>query len=171
MLARSVCADATTNIVVPQKSALGVSASAVYRVSRTSNISRMRCCHCSTSDAGASTRRRRTRPLETSGVKISPASIVLPRPTSSATSQRVGHASRTRRQTHNWCGSRSTREFENTPQLSFTERMATARIRESTRAGGAGTAAVEVPTSATARSSARRQSWIPLSKRTMTVSP
>lgn len=58
-----------------------------------SNIAFSRLCHCGTSLAGARTRRRLTLSLAISGIRISPASMVLPRPTSSATSQRKGQRS------------------------------------------------------------------------------
>ena len=86
-----------------------------------SNISRIRTCHCSTRLAGASISSLRTRPDESSGVRMRPASIVLPSPTSSATSHRVGHDSSTRLQTQSWCGSKSMRDREKTPQASLTE--------------------------------------------------
>ena len=78
---------------------------------------------------------RRTVPLAINGQNTSPASIVFPNPTSSATSQRVGHVAKTRRQTHNWCGSNAMREVERTPHVSFTDSMAAACARVTTSIG------------------------------------
>ena len=72
---------------------------------------------------------RRTFPFAISGQNTSPASTVFPKPTSSATSQRVGHASKIRRHTHSWCGSNAIREVERTPHMSFTDSMAAAWAR------------------------------------------
>jgi hypothetical protein len=48
-------------------------------------------------DAGQTTRKRFTVPLASNGHRMRPASIVFPRPTSSATSQRAGQLSSTDR--------------------------------------------------------------------------
>ena len=80
---------------------------------------------------------RRTVPLAINGQNTSPASMVFPNPTSSATSQRVGHVAKTRRQTHNWCGSNAMREVERTPHVSFTDSMAAACARVPLRSGNA----------------------------------
>ena len=58
-------------------------------------------CHCGTSFAGARISSRRTRPDAINGISTKPHSMVLPSPTSSATSQRNGHARFTVRHTHN----------------------------------------------------------------------
>src|ERR1035441_4562184 len=49
--------------------------------------------------SGTDDNRRRTNPLESKGHRTKPASIVLPRPTSSATNHRAGHVERTWRET------------------------------------------------------------------------
>ena len=51
-------------------------------------------------------------PRALSSLRISPASIVLPRPTSSARRKRCGYDVATRWRTPTWCGLISTREFE-----------------------------------------------------------
>ena len=86
---------------VAQNSPPGVSASDTKRWSLMSNMSFSRYCHCGTSFAGARISRRRTRPEAISGISTKPHSMVLPSPTSSATSHRNGHSRFTCRQTHN----------------------------------------------------------------------
>ena len=54
--------------------------------------------------SGATTRQRSTRPECTSRFRIRQASMVLPRPTSSASSQRTGSAAVARSATWSWCG-------------------------------------------------------------------
>ena len=123
---RNVESDATTWWCVFQKSLRSESASVTYRAERMSNIVLSRYCHCSTNDAGHTISNRRTSPLDSKGHRIKPASIVLPSPTSSATSQRAGHPERTRRHTQSWWGSSAIRDREKTPHVSFTDTIAEA---------------------------------------------
>ena len=66
-----------------------------WLVSSIENFRRISPCHCSMSDGGTSTRTERTRPRIASSERIRPASIVLPRPTSSQSKARPRKRRRT----------------------------------------------------------------------------
>src|SRR6267143_517012 len=71
-----------------------------------SNFDSISSCHCPVSEAGVRMRARRTRPRIAYSFSKRPASIVFPRPTSSARIARPRISRRTRMHVRSWCGYR-----------------------------------------------------------------
>ena len=86
--------------------------------------------HCTVSASGATTRQRSTLPACTSRFRISDASMVLPRPTSSASSQRTGSLALARSATWSWCGKSRTRPPRNEPRPSASRSASRCRMFE-----------------------------------------
>ena len=80
--------------------------------------------HCTVSVSGATTRHRSARPVRRRRLRTRHASIVLPRPTSSARSQRTGSAAAARSAAWSWCGKRRMRPPRKEPRPSASRRSA-----------------------------------------------
>ena len=84
--------------------------------------------HWTVSASGATTRQRSTFPACTSRFRMSEASMVLPRPTSSASSQRTGSVALARSATWSWCGKSRMRPPRNEPRPSASRRARRCRM-------------------------------------------
>ena len=83
--------------------------------------------HCTVSVSGATTRHRSARPVRRRRLRTRQASIVLPRPTSSARSQRTGSAAAARSAAWSWWGKSRMRPPRKEPRPSASRREARCR--------------------------------------------
>ena len=93
--------------LVPGGSPRSRKAGSSWLISSSENLRRISPCHCSISEGGTSTRTERARPRIISSDRISPASMVLPRPTSSHSIARPRNRRSTVLAVRIWCSSSS----------------------------------------------------------------
>ena len=106
--------------------------------------------HCTVSVSGATTRHRSARPVRTRRLRTRQASIVLPRPTSSARSQRTGSAAEARSAAWSWWGKSRMRPPRKEPRPSASR--SEARCRASRRRARSSTGSTSALASRSTRS-------------------
>ena len=117
--------------------------------------------HCTVSESGATTRQRSTRPVCTSRLRISAASTVFPRPTSSASSHRTGSVALARSATCNWWGKSRTRPPRNGPRPSASRSVSRCRMSSRVRKSPSSSTSPSASRSSRALSSAIGHSaWV-----------